>query len=695
MSDKVNDVTVTFAVTGLSDTLHVMEFFGDERISSLFRFNLILACKTSGLDFDKIVGKPALLTLTNNNGDRFVHGMVCRIQQREQGRNFSVYQAVLVPLAWRLLHKHDIRIYQKQSIKKIITDILTKANIEHKFRTKGNKEPTKREYCVQYRESYWNFISRLLEEEGFFYYFEHKKDKHVLQMGNDNTLLADVAADADGKQELDFHPPSGLTPGKEHITLLHYTEQIRSGKVTLNDFNFEKPSLNFRKDAKAKVDTDLEVYDYPGLYELPETGKSLADIRLEEQQAGKAVADGQSDCLRFSAGHCFTLKKHYRKALNDKKYLLQSVSHRGEKHQDLEAGAVSQRIRYSNTFGIMPRKTTFRALRTIPKPVVHGLHTAIVVGPQNEEIHTDKHGRVKVQFHWDRDGKHDDNSSCWIRVSQLWAGQGWGAMYIPRIGQEVIVDFIEGDPDRPIITGRVYHEQNPVPYTLPADKTKSTIKSRSTPKGTGFNEIRFEDKKGSEELFTHAEKDQVEVIKNNMSTSVGANQTLTVTKDRTKKVDGKEESTIKKDRIAEVTEGNDSLTVKAGTRTVTVKKNTALTVQDGDYTLTASKGSMTVDSKQTLTVKAGTSATVGSPEITIDGGKTVTVKAGDKVVTIGTKSVSISAPEITISANKSVSIGVGTNSITIDKKGITTGGTEITTSAVGVHQISGAVIKLN
>ena len=696
MSDKINDVTVTFQVKGLEDTLHVMEFFGEERISSLFRLNLVLACKSSSLDFTKVVGKQGLLTLTNNNGDRYVHGIVCRFQQREQGRNFTVYQAVVVPQVWRLLHKHDIRIYQNQSIKKIITDILTKANVEHKFRTKGNKEPTKRVYCVQYRESYWNFISRLLEEEGFFYYFEHKKDKHVLHMGNDNTLMADIAKDDDGKQELDFHPPTGLTPGKEHITLLHYTEQIRSGKVTLNDFNFEKPSLSFRKDAKAELDTDLEVYDYPGLFDLPETGKGLADIRLEERQAGKAEGDGQSDCLRFSAGHCFMLKKHYRSALNDQKYVLQSVSHYGEKHQDLEAGAVSQRIRYHNTFGVMPRKTPFRPLRTMPKPVVHGLHTAIVVGPENEEIHTDKHGRVKVQFHWDRDGKSDDKSSCWIRVSQLWAGQGWGAMYIPRIGQEVIVDFLEGDPDRPIITGRVYHEQNPVPYTLPADKTKSTIKSRSTPKGTGFNEIRFEDKKGSEELFTHAEKDQVEVVKNNMSTSVGNNQTLTVTKDRTKTVNGKEESTIKKDRTAEVTEGNESLTVKAGTRAVTVKKDTSLTVQDGNYTLTTSKASMTVDSKQVLTIKAGKSASITSPEITVDGGKSCTIQSTKgKVVVSGKTTVDISAPDITISATKSLSLGVGTNSITIDTKGITTGGTEITTSAVGVHNLSGAVIKLN
>ena len=695
MSESSNDVIVTFSVTGVKETLHVMEFSGDERISTLFRFTLMLACESSSLDFDKIVGRPALLTLTNDNGDRYFHGMICRFLQRDKGRNFTVYQADLVPKAWRLFHKQDIRIFQKKSIKTIITGILKKAGVDHTFRTKGNKELNKREYCVQYRESYWNFISRLLEEEGFFYYFEHKQDKHILHIGNDNALLADIPADADGKQELALHTPDGLTPEGEHITMLHYGQEVRSGKVTLNDFNFEKPSLDFKKEEKVKTDADLEFYDYPGLYEVPETGKALAGVRLEERQAGLKAAEGQSDSLRFSPGHCFTLKKHYRKELNDKKYILMSVSHQGEKQQDLEAGAVSQRIRYVNQFSIIPREVPFRPTRVTYKPKVYGCQTAIVVGTANEEIYTDKHGRVKVQFHWDRDGKYDEKSSCWIRVSQLWAGQGWGAMYIPRVGQEVIVDFLEGDPDRPIVVGRVYHEQNPVPYTLPDDKTKSTVKSRSTPKGTGFNEVRFEDKKGSEELFTHAEKNQTEVVKNDMSTSVGNNQSLSVTKDRTKTVDGKETVTIKGDHTETISEGNDALTVTTGTRTVTVKGDTSLTVETGNYTAKTAAAAMTLDAKTNLTATAGTAAHIGSPAITVAGDKTVTVTAGEKVVTIGNKEVTVSGPKISITANQEIVIGVGASSITINAQGVSIGGPQITSSAVGVHQLSGAVIKLN
>lgn len=527
MSNAPGDVLVTFEVSGLSQTLHVMEFQGDEEISRLYQFNLVLACSSSNIDFSKVVDHSCVLTLEGEHGSRYFHGTINSFELREKARNFTVYHASMVPAAWKLLHRHDCRIFQKKTIKQIISKILKDANIKHNWYLKGNAPPEKREYCVQYRESDWNFISRLLEEEGFYYFFSHKKGKHVLEIGNDKPFHPTIPG---GSPKLSYHPPEPTMPDTEHIFSLFYREGIRSGTVTLNDFNFEKPTLDFKSSKKAKKNPDLEIYDYPGLYEVPQVGKSLADIRLQEAQSKRQTVQGGSDCIRFTSGYHFVLEDHYRKSLNQK-YVLTRLTHFGEKHQDLESGSINRRIHYSNAFSCIPHSTSYRPARVTPKPQISGSQTAIVVGPSGEEIYTDKYGRVKVQFHWDRLGKSDKDSSCWIRVSQQWAGKGWGAIYIPRIGQEVVVDFLEGDPDRPLIIGRVYHIQNTVPYSLPKEKTKSTVMSNSSIGGGGSNEFRFEDKKGSEEIYIHAQKDLNGVVENDQKEVIKNNRKLHVKND--------------------------------------------------------------------------------------------------------------------------------------------------------------------
>ncbi len=706
MSDTSRDVLVTFKVEGIEDELHVLSFQGEETVSEFFQFNLVLGCSSADIDFQKVVGQPALLTLKNKQGTRYFHGISSRFVQQEKARRFTVYTLTLVPKTWRLFHRKDCRIFQKKHIKAIISDeILKKANIEHKFRTKGGKDPEKREYCVQYRESDWNFIARLLEEEGFFYFFEHKSDKHVLQIGNDYQLHPDIQGD---DATINYHPPDTTTPDEEHIYRLQYSEEVRSGKVTINDFNFEKPSLDFKSPDKAKLDTDLEVYDYPGLFMLPETGGDLAKVRVEELQAMRKVVEGESDCIRFCAGYSFTLDKHHRKALNKKKYMLVRVSHFGEKHSDLEAGAVSERIRYSNSFQCIQRDVPYRPLRITPKPQVMGCQTAIVTGPSTEEIYTDKHGRVKVQFHWDRLGKSDENSSCWIRVSQLWAGQSWGAMWIPRIGQEVIVDFLEGDPDRPIITGRVYHAQNPPPYSLPAEKTKSTIKSNSSKGGGGSNEIRFEDKKGSEEIYTHAQKDQNEKVENNMSTSVGNDQSISVGHDRSVTTENDETITITKGkRVRTVVTGTDEVKVETATRTVTVKGDSTLNVTTGGRTVKVDTKGYTLDVKKGLAITVATGGaattisggdhtiTIGAGSSTINAKKGLTLTTPKTLTAIGNVEAKVSGDKVSITGKTEVTIGVGSSSITLNAQGISIGGAKISSTAVGVHEISGALIKIN
>ena len=572
MSSSSNDVLVTFTVEGLSEDLHVLAFQGDEEVSRLFAFNLVLASPDSAIDFAKVIGKPCALALKGEHGTRYFHGMTHSLEQREKARNFTIYHASVVPRAWRLMHRHDCRIFQKKNTRQIVEEVLKKAGIDHKFSLQGNADPPTREYCVQYRESDWDFVSRLLEEEGFYYYFSHQQTRHVLQIGNDPQFHPDIS----GTSKLSYHPPGTTTPDTEHVHSLSYREGIRSGAVTLNDYNFTKPTLDFKAPKKEQKDTDLEIYDYPGLYSLPEKGKGLAAIRLQEAQARRRVVQGGSDCIRLTTGHCFTMEDHYRKDLNVK-YMIVTASHFGEKHEDLEAGAVTNRMRYNNDFSCVPQKVPFRPPRTTPKPRITGSQTAVVVGPSGQEIYTDKYGRVKVQFHWDRLGKRDEHSSCWIRVSQNWAGKGWGGIFIPRIGQEVIVEFLEGDPDRPIIIGRVYHIQNVVPYNLPDEKTKSTIKSNSSPGGGGYNELRFEDKKGSEEVHIHAQKDYDIVVENDRTTLIKRDRTETVDRDQKVTVNDNRKLHVKSDSLHTATditlEGKKSITFKVGGSTIVINKS--------------------------------------------------------------------------------------------------------------------------
>ena len=591
MSDEnKNAVSATFEVDGLDSELHLIRLEGEEGISMPFRFNLLLAAASSSLDIAGVVGQGALVTLQRDGKKRTFHGMVSSFMQRESGRKYTYYQALVVPCCARLLHRQDCRIFQQQTVKDIVGKVLQDAGVTHKFMAHGRLE--KREYCVQYRESDWDFICRLLEEEGFYYFFQHGQDDHLLSIVDDKQFVPDIP----GQSTVKFHPPDTNLAAEEHINLFFFGEAIQSGKVALCDFNYEKPSLGMLSEQPASKDGDLEIYDYPGLYSIPEQGRERARLWLEEAQARRVQGEGRSDCTRFSAGLAFTLEDHVREDLNGQKYLLTRVFHRVEKgREDLESGALDSRCTYGNDFSCIQYDVPFRPPRTTRKPHVQGVQTAIVVGPSGEEIYTDELGRVKVQFHWDRQGGKDQHSSCWVRVSQLWAGQGWGAIYIPRIGQEVIVDFIEGDPDRPIITGRVYHAQNVPPYPLPAEMTKSTIMSNSSPGGDGANEIRFEDKKGDEEIYTHAQKDQNEVVENDMSTTVGRDRTITVKGQRTETVKGDEAITVEGGRTETVNK-DETLTVK-GERQRTVNKDETITIMLNRTTDVKSKDKLTAGSK--------------------------------------------------------------------------------------------------
>ena len=444
-----------------------------------------------------------------------------------------------------------------------------------------------------------------------------------------------------------FHKPDAMVPGAEQVTGFAMGDEVVSGKVALTDYNYLTPSTSMAAEKAGALDRDLELYDYPGMYDDSGAGKQVARLRLEEAGAARRQGSGQGTCPRFCAGHWFTLEGHGRDDFNGEKLMLTRVRHRIEKSgQDLEAGALAAACSYENSFDCMPRETPFRPPRIVPRPVVRGPQTAVVVGPSGEEIYTDKHGRVKVQFHWDRLGSGDDKSSCWVRVAQAWAGAGFGAQLIPRVGMEVVVEFLEGDPDRPLVTGCVHHAQNLPPLKLPDQKTRSTLRSRSSPGGDGFNQITLEDRAGKELVYLHAQRDLQEEVLRNQSTDVGQDQTLKVGQDRTVTVDRHEQVTVKGDQKVDV----------KGAGTVTVGKDLTVTV----------KGQQTEETGKDLKV---------------------TVKGGHTEET--TKAYGLKAKTVTLEAADSIEIKCGGASIKLTSSG------EIDVTGSGVVKIGGRFIKLN
>jgi type VI secretion system secreted protein VgrG len=533
------------------DVLLLQSLTGHEGISSLFHFDLRMHSEKRDISFEDIVGKPALVKIIRADGDfeRLIHGVISSFTQGGSSVNFAHYHATLVPSLWLLTRTTDCRIFQEKSVPDIIQQILKEYGaIDFSLRLHGNYEP--REYCVQYRETDFNFVSRLMEEEGIFYFFEHAEDKHTLVLADHPSEFKPCPGQPSARYEV-------LTGEKLRVEDVidgwSYGQEVKSGKFEARDFNFEKPSMKLVAAVDGKDSHKLEIYDYPGEYPKINIGEQLIKVRMEEENTSRVIASGNGNCRAFIPGFRFELKDHYRADLNQE-YVLTHVYHTADQGDNYETTSedAAEVFEYANSFQCIPHPTPFRPPRTTPVPIVHGSQTAIVVGPAGEEIYVDKYGRVKVQFHWDREGDYNEKSSCWVRVSQNWAGKRWGAMFIPRIGQEVIVDFLEGNPDNPIITGRVYNGESMPPYTLPDEKTKSAIKSYSSKGGGGFNEIRFEDKKGDEQLFFHAEKDMDIRVKNDRREWIGRDRHLIVKRDKREKVERDTHALITRDQIEEI-----------------------------------------------------------------------------------------------------------------------------------------------
>src|SRR6185295_9292172 len=517
------------------DALLLRSFTGYEAISQPFKFDLDLISEKDSISFDSIVGKAVTVSVQLADGtERYWNGFISRFSQGAQDRRFTSYHAEMVPWLWFLTRTADCRIFQNKAAPDIIKTVFGDLGFTD-FSLKLQGAFVERDYCVQYRETDFNFVSRLMEEEGIFYFFEHEKGKHKLILANDPSAHAAVPKQATARYE--------LTAGgwQEDDVVMEWTvqQEFRPGAWACTDYNFETPSTSLL--VKAAGNNKYEIYDHPGEYRKKGDGDGLARIRLEEQMMPGVVIQGGGDCRAFITGYKFDLIDHYRIDMN-KTYLLTAIRHSaslGDNYESGGGGSGSQPT-YHNSFECIPIKTVFRPPRVTPQPVVQGCQSAVVVGPGGEEIYTDKYGRVKVQFHWDREGKMNESSSCWIRVSMPWAGKGVGSVQIPRIGQEVIVDFLEGDPDQPIIIGRGYNAQQMPPFGLPGGAVISGFKSNSTKGGGGHNEISLNDTKGTELINIHGQYD--------MQTKIEHHERVDILNDRTEHVFHDEKITIDHDR---------------------------------------------------------------------------------------------------------------------------------------------------
>ncbi|MEZ5505885.1 MAG: type VI secretion system tip protein VgrG [Gammaproteobacteria bacterium] len=501
-------------------------------LSTAYWCELELVCTESDVDLVALVGKAGVLTLFDTTHPVCLHGEIAAATQGAVGKRFTTYHLSLRPKLWQLELRSGLRIFQDQSVPDIVKQVLEEAGISGKdvrFEHKRTYPP--RTYCTQYRESDFAFINRLLAEEGLFYFFDHSIERHVLVIGDDNGSFKPVP----GTATLPYTPAAGMVTSEQAVVEFSVQQQLRTASVMLRDYVFEKPSLLLESQSANGRFSALQHYDYPGGFADNGLGRQLVESRLHSEQSNACVISGRSDSQRLQNGMRFTLSKHPRKDFNTE-YLLTHVRLQGRQPQSLEEGASSEGSSFSLDFQAIPADSAYRAVQRYPRPRIEGVQTAFVTGPKGEEIYTDAHGRIKVQFHWDREGKRDETSSCWLRVAQAWAGNQWGSFVLPRVGQEVLVTFLDGDPDRPLVTGALYNATTQPPYLLPASKTRTTFKSQSTPGGGGFNELRIEDKKGSEQLFVHAQKDANLHVGNDWKQSVDHDSHLTVQKNAVESV---------------------------------------------------------------------------------------------------------------------------------------------------------------
>jgi type VI secretion system secreted protein VgrG len=643
------------------DTLILTELAGEEEISRLFSFVAGLRSEDPDIKPESLIGANVTMWIRRETAEPVpINGIVRSLSSGSVDvRGLREYRAEIVPWLWFLSCTTDCRIFQNLTFPKIIETIFGEYGFTDYEMAGliGKYQPL--DFCVQYRETAFAFISRWMEELGIFYFFRHEADKHVMVLGDHNRVFKPVI-----EQDALFGDRSG-----SNVSQWRHSYQFRSGRYAHRDFAFKTPSQDLLAKESSVLNlpraSAFEIYDYPGGYTQKEDGQQLTRLRMEEHEAAYHTITGASICASFFAGGKFTMAQHHLEAEEKQEYVLSRVAHQASDHAYItgDAGAPN----YDNTFECFPAATPFRPASRTPWPTVQGPQTATVVGPPGETIYTDKYGRVKLQFHWDRRGKRDDKSSCWVRVSQNWAGKNWGGVFIPHVGHEVVVSFLEGDPDMPLVTGRVYHAENMQALGLPANKTQSSIQDY-----TG-NFITMEGKGGVQDIRVNAVKDMNVTVAHDYNDIVKTgNRTIQIQT-------GTHTETIK---------GDTSITIVSGKLCVTVAANTAEYLSKQDTVIASTAASVHVIAKESIVLDVGDSHLhmFKNGDIEIHG-KNITI--------IGDQTVKVGGDSITVEGKTESKIGVGNQNTVYNTSQVQTSGAGIASTAVGSHNISGAVVKIN
>ncbi|EOG9060531.1 type VI secretion system Vgr family protein [Vibrio fluvialis] len=626
-----------FHVEGLEDdTLVVRGFDGQETLSSEringqpchgFRYQLELASRLANLTPEMVVDKVAELTLYRDDIlVQRVNGIVRRFTQGDTGHHHTFYSLTLVPALERLSLRHNSRIFQLNTVPEILSILLQEMGIND-YAFALTRDCAQREFCVQYRETDLDFFHRLAAEEGLVYSFIHEEGKHTLIFSDASESLPKLG------EPIPYNTLAGGMIESPYISALSVHTQSEVSQTALQDYSFKKPAYSFAQQAvgteMAYQQPDYEHFDAPGRYKDDVSGKAFSQIRLDYLRRNARTATGKSNQPLLRPGVKFDLQEHLDDTLN-RDWLVVSVTCQGTQPQALEEAGGNGATTYANQFSLIPAHRTWRATPQA-KPQVDGPMIATVVGPQGEEIFCDEHGRVKLHFPWDRYSNGDEHSSCWVRVSQGWAGSQYGMIAIPRIGHEVIVSFLNGDPDQPIVTGRTYHATNTAPYTLPDNKTKTVLRTE-THQGQGYNELSFEDQAGSEQIYLHAQKDFDGLIENDHTSLIKHDKHLTVENDRFTQIKNNQHLTV----------GGESRESVTGNRTLMVEGS-----------LHVKTGSVWVNESGTeVHIKAG-------QKVVIEAGSEITVKAGGSFVKVDPAGVHLSGAGVNLNSGGSPGSGSG------------------------------------
>jgi len=673
------------------DVLLLTGMRGQEVLSQPFAYQLSVLSERGDITAKDLVGKNVTWSINHTSQEpRLFNGYVSRLAAAGKGLyGLRAYELEVVPWLWFLTRSADTRIHFPDLADKTVKDVLREVFADfpiadfadHNLSDDnhiGDSYP-KREYWVQYRETAFNFVSRLMEDAGIFYYWLHHKDKHTMVLCDRRQHYGDCTER--------FVPFSaGGSRASAQITAWKHEWEARSGQMAHTDYNFEKPKTPLLTETRSIINlpalADYQLFDYPGDYQNKGDGFLRLNVRMEEEETPFHVVRGESNCATFFPGGKFTLSAHELHDEEQKTYVLTRVEHHAIDTTFGNEGESS----YRNTFTCIPEKVTFRPRRATPRPVVHGVQTAVVVGPRDDEIYTDPYGRIKVQFHWDRRGHLNEHSSCWLRVATPWAGKHWGMIHIPRIGQEVVVEFLEGDPDRPLVVGSVYNAEQMPPYELPKHKTQSGVKSRSSLQGSAhnFNEIRFEDLKGCEEVIIHAERNMARSVEVDDNLTVGHNSMVNLGTDDNgdPRKDGKLNAIIFGDTSVDITKGDFYFSVIEG-RAVTQVEKEVLEEYHNRQVTTVTKEIEIESLEEHIAVKAKKNIDLESTA------ESIGLKAAKKIVlTVGKSSLAMDADgNIHL---KGVNLIVeGSDNVTLKPKVISVEGSESVTVKNKLIQIQG------